>query len=128
MTKETNNVIDHPNRYSNVSERPEKKKPNYLARRLGAGAAVLITAASGYGIIKSSMDYMNSEETPRDIPTQTETLLPGETVWDKVDEVENVVDKRTVITWAENNSPDLADGVANVGDEVILPVDVEDIE
>lgn len=126
MNNENNNVIDHPNRFKS-SELSEKKKPNYLARRLGAGAAVLITAVSGYGTIKSSMDYMNSDRDSRDIPTQTETVVPGDTLWEMTDEVKNVNDKRPVINWAEKNSPDLEDKSLDVGDEVVLPVDAKDI-
>lgn len=124
-----NNVVDHPMRYARLetAETLDKKKPNYLLRRIGAGAAALITVASTYGVVKSGADYLHSSSDTQNVPSRTETANPGDTLWDMSDEVKNVDDRRKVIDWMEKSSPDLADGSLDVGDHVTIPLDEKDL-
>lgn len=128
--KNPNNVIDISNRLPQSAEAeavstPNKKKPNYVLRRLGAGAAAAVTLLSVTG--KASMDYLHSEPTHQDIPSRTEIANPGDTLWDISKDVKNVEDRREVTNWMEESSPDLADGSVDVGDEVVVPVDAKDL-
>jgi hypothetical protein len=128
----TNNILDHPTRHNppvaGETVRDHAKRPNYLLRRIGAGAALTATLAVGYSAAKASADFMQSDPDGQNVPTQTETVQPGDTLWNMTDTVKNVSDKREVINWTEEHSPDLADGTVDVADKVVLPVDAKDIE
>lgn len=94
------------------------------SKRIGKGvASVALTGAVALGI----SNIASAERDAKPVPTQTDIADHGDTLWDMTDDVKNVEDKRDVIDWAENHSPDLADGSLDSGDEVVMPVDAKDI-
>lgn len=101
-------------------------RPTERAKRIGKG---LLASAALAGLLTAGLSQTGgAERETRDIPTQTDMAEPGATLWDMTGNVKNVEDRRDVIQWAETNSPDLADGSLDVGDEVITPLDAKDLK
>ena len=95
------------------------------AKKIGRGVTgVVLTGVIAAGI-GSMARGASGEAESQDIPTRTEVAHTGDTLWDMTDDVKNMDDKREVIDWVEDNSPDLADGTLDAGDTVVLPQDAK---
>ena len=66
-------------------------------------------------------------ERPKEVPTSEVAVVPGDTLWDIADNVDNIDDKREVIDWMQEHNPVLDDGL-HVGEKIKVPVDAEDID
>lgn len=102
-----------------ILSRVAETGPQKLARRaLVAGAAVTALVTGG--------NIVETDSTPRQ--TRTEVIQPGDTVWGHAEPFarQEGVDIRDVVDDINDNSPDLDDGVANIGDEIQVPVSGQD--
>ena len=94
------------------------------AKNIGRGlSGVALTGVVALGVSHAA----SGERDAPVVPSHTETAQTGDTLWDMAGDVKNVDDRREVVNWSETNSPDLADGSLDVGDEVSLPDDAKDI-
>lgn len=103
-------------------EKSEEKIPIHLTARGKIAATVLaVTTVIGVG---NAIHQANKVEFSDQ--THTKVVSPGETVWDMANSVDGIDDhKREAVRKIEELSPDLQDGSADVGDEVIIPDSVE---
>lgn len=103
-------------------ETSEERIPIHLTARGKIAAAVLaVTTAVGVGNAIHQADKVEFSDQ-----THTNVVSPGETVWDMANSVDNIGShKREAVRKIEELSPDLHDGSADVGDEVVIPNSVE---
>lgn len=105
-----------------IAVQQKERAPIHLTVR-GKVAAFVVAASAvggaGYGIHETNKVEFSEQ-------THTKVVSPDETLWDMANSVDNVEGhKPEAVRKMKELSPDLRDGSADVGDEVVIPNSVE---